>query len=162
MAVMQYDMENALIVEYSIPDDNQKTQLTMLNLETSMSSYPFLGVARFGRGDMHMWIPVACAQAAQRTEFWNTAGNSTYVEASSSEWSMTVSKGEIEFLAAWPDNDGQMRPVTFVCSHSVNSAVEQRDEARSPDHDLPQVLVGVLDPSSKDVKTVVRLILDQS
>ncbi|KAG8900691.1 actin, partial [Tulasnella sp. 408] len=106
MAVMQYDMANALIVEYSMPDDGQKTQLKMLNLDTSMSSYPFFGIARFGRGDMHMWIPVACAQAARRTEFWNTAGNSTYVEASSSEWSTKVSNGEIEFLATWPDDDG--------------------------------------------------------
>lgn len=30
MAVMQSDMANALTVEYSIPDDNQKTQLKML------------------------------------------------------------------------------------------------------------------------------------
>ncbi|KAG8921207.1 hypothetical protein FRC01_000357 [Tulasnella sp. 417] len=161
MAVMQNDIANALIVEYSMPDDNQKTQLRMLNLDAEMSSYPFLGVARFGRGNMHMWIPVACAQAARRTEFWNTAGNSTYVEASSSEWSVKISNEEIELLAAWPDDDGQMHPVTFICSHSVNSAVEQREraEARIPEQDLPQVLVGVLDPSSRDVKTVVRVTL---
>ncbi|KAG9050883.1 hypothetical protein FS837_001537 [Tulasnella sp. UAMH 9824] len=136
MAVMQYNMANALIVEYSMPDDDQKTQLKMLNLDTT----------------------------ARRTEFWNTAGNSTYVEASSSEWSINASNGEIEFLATWPDDDGQMRPVTFVCSHSVNSAVEQRERsgARTSEPDLPQVLVGVLDPSSTDVKTVVRLILDRS